>query len=526
MLINFSQEMNNSSARNTWQLLATLWASTSTSTGTTTTNSDQDGTLRTVKCVFCDHSTGGKTILDTCVTCENCQNVTCFPCGLDLQAFVHNQASRKEQSEDESRMNQRMVQLLDHVIAAFFSRSFIIKSGPCCRILETIDGRVRFSPLQGKNSQSYFSVITTVIADQFPPHQKLICSLQQNEYSLNEGGTNNIVHGESKKEKPVLSKVEFFSQLKRMGKLVDVPGDGSCGFHAMLQILLLMGKINSIPSDMSSFRKRVQTYGVENFQHIMNERWSEPHGFSKMKRERKKEVRRKSLEMDIASIWRNELDYGGFVSEAQGWFNPELLIPIIMRMYDIPLIVSYSTFGTSFWKYNLVTSSVTYMDTRGQLEYLPGARAALVYHTKHYQVLFLKKRSPVQGGSGGKVKKKGISLLSPEQAKSGIAPRSVSPVLELSSHHSFPGIANVGNTCYLGASLQFIFPMRHFLEDLSKLYLLKEDKTALKLTEATLQVAIACGALSPKEELASLDGPSILKMLDVMNQITKDNFPW
>lgn len=205
------------------------------------------------------------------------------------------------------------------------------------------------------------------------------------------------------------------------------------------------------------------------------------------------------------------------------------------------------------------------MGKKGELEYLPGAIAALVYHSNHYQVLFLKKRSPVQAGSGGKVKKKGISLLSleqaksgiaprtavqagsagklkkkgtsllslkqakspgPEQAKSEIAPRTVSPGLELSSHHSFPGIANVGNTCYLGASLQLIFPMRHFLEDLSKLYLQKEDKTELKLTEATLQLAIACGALSPKEELASLDGPSISKLLDVMNQITKDNFPW
>ena len=528
--------------RNTWQVLATFWASTCITATTTPAKSDQEGPPPMVKCVFCDHSTGGKTILDTCVTCEKCENVTCFSCGLDLQAFFHVQAaSREKKSDDESRMNQDMVKLLEHVIAAFFSRSFIIKSGPCCRIVETIEGRVRFSPLTGKDSQSHFDVTTTVTADLYPPYRKLICFVQRTDVIDEESMVKPVVRTKTLQ----LSNEEFFCQLKKMGKLVNVPGDGSCGFHAMLQILLSRGKINHIPSSVGSFRKRVQIFGFKNFQHIMKDMWPATEHYPKMKKERKNDQRRKSLERDIASIWRNELDYGDYVSEVQGWFIPDLFIPIIMRMYDIPLIVSYSTSGTSLWNYNSVTSEVKSGGTYGKLEYLPGAVAALVYHSKHYQVLSLKKQSPIQGGSGGKVKKRGISLLSPTttgkkktaksgmapgivlpvlEAKSGMVPRTVSPVLELSSH-GFPGIANLGNTCYLGASLQFIFPMRRFLEDLSKLYFLNEEKTALKLTEATLQVAIACGALSPKEELTALDGTSILKLLDIMNQLTKNKFP-
>lgn len=208
-----------------------------------------------------------------------------------------------------------------------------------------------------------------------------------------------------------------------------------------------------------------------------------------------------------------------------------------MRMYHIPLMVSYSTSGTLQWNYNynLVTSKVKTTRTDGELVYVPHAVVALVFHSKHYQVLFLEKLSPVQGATGGTVvKKRGKSLQSPittgkkscteyEQTKSGMASRSGLSVLKPTG---FPGIANLGNTCYLGASLQFIFPMRHFLEDLSQLYTLTEDKTVLKLTGAILQVAMACDVFLYKKELTAVEGPNILNVLDLINSLTKNKFPW
>jgi len=523
--------MDNSSRRNTWRLLAALWASTATAT-TTTTTTGQDGTLPKVKCVFCDYSCrlGGKTFLDMCVTCQHCDNVTCWCCCLDLEAFFHNQiASREKKSEDESRMNQRMVGLLADVVAAFLSQRFLIERGPCCRILNSNDGQVRFSLLTDKDSLSMYSVTTKVTSDSPPYRRKLICFLQRT-----------AVLNDESLEKPLLKKSlklpkeKFFCELKRMGKLVDVAADGSCGFHAMLQILLCMGKINCIPS-VSSFRQSVQSFGFENSHLIMKDMWDEIDYLPQEKKERKKEARRQSLQRDITSIWREELDYNGcFVSEKQGWFKPEVFVPIIMRMYDIPQMVSYSTSGTFFWNYNLVTSKVK-TRTDDELVYVPHAVVALVFHAKHYQVLFLEKQSPVQGDTGGEVvKKRGMSLQSPittgkksytenEQAKSGMASRYVLPVLEPTR---FPGIANLGNTCYLGASLQFIFPMRHFLEDLSQLYTQTEDKTVVKLTGAILQVAMSCDAFLYKKELTAIEDPNIMKVLDLMNSLTNNKFPW
>jgi len=71
-----------------------------------------------------------------------------------------------------------------------------------------------------------------------------------------------------------------------------------------------------------------------------------------------------------------------------------------------------------------------------------------------------------------------------------------------------PGIQNLGNTCYLSASLQALFSLPHFVHDLYKTYELQSTCSAekeLPLTKALLEVALAIGVL--REEDAPLISP-------------------
>eukprot|EP00580_Thalassiosira_gravida_P008934 CAMPEP_0201643966 /NCGR_PEP_ID=MMETSP0493-20130528/29217_1 /ASSEMBLY_ACC=CAM_ASM_000838 /TAXON_ID=420259 /ORGANISM="Thalassiosira gravida, Strain GMp14c1" /LENGTH=644 /DNA_ID=CAMNT_0048118523 /DNA_START=3 /DNA_END=1937 /DNA_ORIENTATION=- len=63
---------------------------------------------------------------------------------------------------------------------------------------------------------------------------------------------------------------------------------------------------------------------------------------------------------------------------------------------------------------------------------------------------------------------------------------------------SIPGIQNLGNTCYLSASLQTLFGIPQFIADLYKTFEIQSPKKEIPLTRALLEVATAIGVL-PEE---------------------------
>jgi len=74
---------------------------------------------------------------------------------------------------------------------------------------------------------------------------------------------------------------------------------------------------------------------------------------------------------------------------------------------------------------------------------------------------------------------------------------------------AIPGIQNLGNTCYLSASLQTIFAIPSFLRDLYATYQAQSPAKKLPLTQALLEVAVAVNAISPTD--VPLISPNIAK---------------
>lgn len=67
-----------------------------------------------------------------------------------------------------------------------------------------------------------------------------------------------------------------------------------------------------------------------------------------------------------------------------------------------------------------------------------------------------------------------------------------------------PGIQNLGNTCYLSASLQTLFGIPNFLKDLYSMYNAEHSKKDMPLTKALLEVAVAIGVI-PEENMPKID---------------------
>jgi DNA-directed RNA polymerase subunit M/transcription elongation factor TFIIS len=78
------------------------------------------------------------------------------------------------------------------------------------------------------------------------------------------------------------------------------------------------------------------------------------------------------------------------------------------------------------------------------------------------------------------------------------------PSLSSTSVGSIPGIRNLGNTCYLSASLQALFSIPQFITDLYKTYAaLSEGNKKMPLTKALLGVAVDIGVLIDNLQLLS-----------------------
>jgi hypothetical protein len=75
---------------------------------------------------------------------------------------------------------------------------------------------------------------------------------------------------------------------------------------------------------------------------------------------------------------------------------------------------------------------------------------------------------------------------------------------EESKPTTIPGIQNLGNTCYLSASLQTLFGIPDFLSDLYKMYVAESSKKSLPLTQSLLEVAVAIGVV-PEDQMPKID---------------------
>jgi hypothetical protein len=88
-----------------------------------------------------------------------------------------------------------------------------------------------------------------------------------------------------------------------------------------------------------------------------------------------------------------------------------------------------------------------------------------------------------------------------QQSKSTTTPATL---LLSSSSASIPGIQNLGNTCYLSASLQALFSIPQFIADLYKTYVAHSSSSStggkeMPLTKALLEVAVAIGVLDNED---------------------------
>ena len=82
-----------------------------------------------------------------------------------------------------------------------------------------------------------------------------------------------------------------------------------------------------------------------------------------------------------------------------------------------------------------------------------------------------------------------------------------------------PGIENLGNTCYLSASLQMLYGIPEFLCKLNSSYEELSATKDLPLTAALLQVALTIGALKQEDVPLKVANPSALKaQMDVLTE--------
>lgn len=116
-----------------------------------------------------------------------------------------------------------------------------------------------------------------------------------------------------------------------------------------------------------------------------------------------------------------------------------------------------------------------------------------------------------------------------DKRKEVYSPKNTStPSLSSTSAVSIPGIRNLGNTCYLSASLQALFSIPQFITDLYKTYAaLSEGNKTMPLTEALLGLAKDIGVLIDNLQLLSSGSGSTMaaanpaalkKQMDVLTE--------
>ena len=154
---------------------------------------------------------------------------------------------------------------------------------------------------------------------------------------------------------PHKSENEALKILRRYGTVEDVPGDGNCGYHAIMLLLRQMKLINNTLS-VSQFRREIHDFVVTNMNKFVG---ASPDGndaifqypWGLMSRLKKRGCnpetsRTRFMTTKVMSgIWRKHVDYSTSVGRAH-WMDSTYLLPIIVYKYKMRKVVLYDNSGT------------------------------------------------------------------------------------------------------------------------------------------------------------------------------------
>jgi hypothetical protein len=141
---------------------------------------------------------------------------------------------------------------------------------------------------------------------------------------------------------------EGIAMLQGYGHVKDVPGDGSCGYHALMLLLqtmniidknILVGQFrrniyNHIQSSMEKFT------GADGGTCVYEYTWGE--SAQLLKKARNPMVRRERFMTTevMRGVWDRKTDFSKFVSQKY-WMDATYLLPVITHMYKIARLVLY-----------------------------------------------------------------------------------------------------------------------------------------------------------------------------------------
>ena len=199
------------------------------------------------------------------------------------------------------------------------------------------------------------------------------------------------------------------SMLKAHGNVIDVSGDGSCGYHALLLILEFFGKINTGPTKVSmyNFRKEILEFSERNQGRILGKKPDGSDGAFLIKKTGESgfklaikrshtdpfAVQQKLFKTTITKgIWKEGVDYSGIVG-SEHWMNARFVLPLVTFQYRIKELVLYTmtsgVFFTSIYTFDDQRECIYIDEQRGLNTDVDSTSMKMLYFhdMKHYQVL-------------------------------------------------------------------------------------------------------------------------------------------
>ena len=431
------------------------------------------------------------------IGCQSCDKQMCFSCTIEYYSFVCYRTDLN--------LNPSLIELLGSVVSAFFmGRKTVIKC-PFCNAIK----------------DSFVPNKTTLSVSPLNQHH-LVSYSQKNKRPLQivfQGAKDQIVANNNtmstitqlKRKQTVSQNSIVIENIKQLGTLIDVPGDGSCGYHAMIVILLNMKKL-AIKPKMTDFRKMVRDHLFQNMElftgtsisssvdDVVYPPWID--ACSKRNRPERIAITTKRLTRICDDIWEEGVNFNGKIlmeKHRRRWMDVSNVLPVIVHMYKIPMLVYYSIKNNSTGWYfyeeaNNGKSFVRYGDNNGIFPLIPYHTTTTTTNNNMCMVIF-EDNYHFQ-------------------------------VLEI--RPPFAGIKNLGNTCWLAASLQLLFSSPKFVANCYKRSQeIRHDNNTSNhvnrvLTTALMEVAVGVGILAVTKNNHSTTLPiavnpqSLKKHIDVL----------
>ena len=131
---------------------------------------------------------------------------------------------------------------------------------------------------------------------------------------------------------------EIVQAVSALGKMVDVTGDGNCGYYAMKE-LLIEKNILSRNVKISEIRRSIYDFATDNRSVLQQHPYMRQYGFHTL------------FESEINKIYNNEYDFDSPPVAFEYWFKAEFVLPVASLVY-----------GVEFGTYNLQSGSTKIFD--------------------------------------------------------------------------------------------------------------------------------------------------------------------